>query len=183
MSPDPDESTGGSPVWPASVRYPVIVVLAAAGLIGIIAVLYDGGWLPLAGPFVAVVVASVIVFFVMWWRSRRLRRLSLAAAGRLRSLGPAIERERALPAAERPTGASDQSLEQAAQQVGSALQRLAWGHEQGAVPVMADLAANARRSWAPDAPMTREVEEISRTAQQLDELVRRMLAAAARRQR
>ena len=103
MSEDPEQSPD-SEVWPAYVRYPVIVVLAGVGLIGVITFVYDAGWLPLAGPFVAVVAASVIVFVVMWWRSRRLQRLATSAADQLRELGPAIADERRLPAAGRPTG-------------------------------------------------------------------------------
>ena len=182
MSEDPKQSPD-SEVWPAYVRYPVIVVLAGVGLIGVITVVYDAGWLPLAGPFVAVVAASVIVFVVMWWRSRRLQRLATSAADQLRELGPAIAAERRLPAAARPTGASDQSLEQAALHVESALQRLAWAHEQGAAPVLTDLVAAARGSWRPEAPLTQQVQRLEQTSSRMDEQLRRMQAVAARRQR
>ena len=180
-----DLRTDGRPgeVWPAYVRYPLVVVLAGVGLIGVITVVYDAGWLPLAGPFVAVVAASVIVFVVMWWRSRRLRRLAVTAAEQLRELGPAIAEERLLAAAARPTGASDQSLEQASLQVESALQRLAWAHEQGAAPVLSDLVAAARTSWAPDASLTRQVLRLEHTSSEMDQQLRRMQAVAARRQR
>jgi hypothetical protein len=172
-----------SEVWPAYVRYPVIVVLVGIGAVGLVTVLYDAGWLPIAGPFVAVVVAAVIVFVLMWWRSRKLQRLSSSAAEQLQALGPAIAEERRRPVAQRATGASDQSLEQAAVQVESALQRLAWAHEQGATPVLADLVANAGSAWRPEAALTREVERLARTSTKMEALVRRMQAAAARRQR
>jgi len=182
MSEDPQQHPD-SEVWPAYVRYPVIVVLAGIGLIGVITLVYDAGWLPLAGPFVAVVAASVIVFVVLWWRSRRLHRLAATAADQLRELGPAIAEERRLPPADRPTAASDESLEQAAAQVESALQRLAWAHEQGAAPLLTDLVAATRESWRPDAPLTRQVQQLQATSARMDAQLRRMQALAARRPR
>lgn len=169
-------------VLPAAIRYPVIVVLVGVGLVCLVTVLYDVGWLPIAGPFAAVVIAAVIVYLVMWWRSRRLGRLAASAAEQLRELGPGLVRERGEPVTTRSTGASDQSLEQAGLQVDTALQQLAWGHEQGAVPPILSLTAHTRRSWHPDAPLSRQVEELSRTATEMDQVIRRMLAAAARRQ-
>ena len=169
-------------VLPAAIRYPVIVVLVGIGLVCLVTVLYDAGWLPIAGPFAAVVIAGVIVYLVMWWRSRRLGRLAAAATSQLRELGPALARERDEAVTARPTGASDQSLEQAGLQVDTALQQLAWGHEQGAVAPILSLADHARRSWRPDVPLSRQVEELSRTATEMDQVIRRMLAAAARRQ-
>lgn len=177
-SPTGDERPG---VWPAQVRYPVIAVLAGVGLIAAITVVYDAGWLPLAGPFVAVVVAAVIVFVVMWWRGRRLRRLATTAARQLEELGPAIAHERGLPPSARPTAASDASLERAAEQTDAALQQLAWGHEQGAVPFVTDLADRARGTWRAEAPLTRQVADLAGTTTEIDRVVRRMLDAAARR--
>lgn len=169
-------------VLPASVRYPIIVVLLAVGAIGLVVAVYDKGWLPLAGPFVAVVVAGAIVFVVMWWRSRRLRRLSATAADQLRALGPAIVEERGRAYAERPTGASDTDLEQADERAGAALQRLAWGDEQGATAELVGL-ADAARSWRPEAQLSQQVEDLARTSAEMDQVVRRMTAAAERRRR
>ena len=45
-------------------------------------------------------------------------------------------------------------------QVESALQRLAWAHEQGAAPLLTDLVAADRESWRPDAPLTRQVGQL-----------------------
>ncbi len=153
--PDLDRPEG---VLPAKVRYPLIVVLVGIGLVCLVTVIYDAGWLPVAGPFAAVVIAAVIVFVVMWWRARRLRRLAASAAEQLRQVGAAIAHERQLARAQRTTGASDESLEQASRQAASALQRLAWGHEQGAALLLDDLAATARPSWRPDAPLTQQVQ-------------------------
>jgi hypothetical protein len=163
------------------VRYPVIVVLAGAGLIGVVVVLYDAGWLPIAGPFAAVVIAAVIVYVVMWWRARRLRRLSTTAAEQLRALMAALTEERALAAPARPTRASDASLDQALTQAEGALQQLAWGHEQGAVPLLVNLGDVARRDWADEAPLSRQVADLDDTATELERVVRRMLETAARR--
>jgi len=182
MSEDPQRRPD-SGVWPAYVRYPVIVVLAGVGMIGVITLAYGAGWLSIAGPFVAVVATSVIVFVVLWWRSWRLERLAAVAADLLRELGPAIAEERRLPAADRPTAASDESLEQAAAQVESALQRLAWAHEQGAAPVLTDLVASARESWRPEAPLTRQVRRLQATSSRMEAQLRRMQAVAARRPR
>jgi hypothetical protein len=146
-------------------------------------VIYDAGWLPLAGPFAAVVIAAVIVFLVMWWRARRLRRLAASAAEQLREVDAAIAHERRLDAAQRPTGASDRSLEQAGHQAASALQRLAWGHEQGAALLLGELAATARPSWRPDAPLTRQVQRLEQTSAEMQAVVGKMLAAAERRRR
>ena len=122
-------------------RYPVIVVLAGIGLIGVITLVYDAGWLPLAGPFVAVVAASVIVFVVLLVAQPSTAAARGHGGGPAAGLGPAIAEERRLPAAARPTAASDESLERAAVQVESTLQRLAWAHEQGAAPLLTDLVA------------------------------------------
>ncbi len=173
----------GAEVWPAYVRYPALVLLAGIGLVGLIVVVYDAGWLPLAGPFVAMVVAAVIVYVVLWWRARQLRRLGATAARQLEDLAPAIAHERGLPSPDRATGASDRSLDQAAQQAAEALKQLAWGHEQGAVPLMAGLADQARGSWHADAPLTQRVEELAGTAAELDRVVRRTLRTAARGRR
>ena len=185
MNPDRDRPDLDRPdgVLPAKVRYPVIVLLVGIGMVCLVTVIYDAGWLPLAGPFAAVAIAAVIVFLVMWWRARRLHRLAASAAEQLREVDVAIAHERQLDAAQRATGASDQSLEQAGLQAASALQRLAWGHEQGAALLLGELAATARPSWRPEAPLTQQVERLERTSAEMQELVRRMLAAAERRRR
>ncbi len=170
-------------VWPAWVRYPVIVLFVAIGLIGVITVLYDRGWLPLAGPFVAVVVASAIVFFVMYWRNRKLKRLSGQAVDQLRSVQASIAAERALAPEARPTQATDQSLLMAAEQVELALQRFAWGHEQGAAPIVEELDATARGAWRPDAPLTEEVQRLARTTSQVGEVITKMVKTVERRRR
>lgn len=54
---------------PRSIRYPLILFLAAVGFIGVLVMLYDRGYIPLVGPAAAIVVASVIVFLVRWRRS------------------------------------------------------------------------------------------------------------------
>ena len=183
MVPDPgDRSTepDHDGALPPGVRYPLIVLFAAFVLTGLVVLLHDRGWLPLAGPFVAVIVASTLVYVVMWWRSRRVRRLGDDAVQRLQALAPAIAGERALAPEARPTAASDRSLADAADQVEMALQRFAWGHEQGAGPFVERLAATAT-TWDADAPLTREVVRLSETVAQLDAVIRRMLSAAARR--
>ncbi len=165
---------------PPLVRYPVIVVLAGIGMVGLVVALHDTGWLPIAGPFVAVVVASVILYLVMWWRARRLRRLATDAADQLRTFGPAVADERARPLPDRASGATDESLAQADRQAAAALQRLAWGDERGATTELVGLADSAR-GWHADAPLTRQVATLTRTSAAMAELVRRMLAAAERR--
>jgi hypothetical protein len=178
-----DDGPAGGDVWPAWLRYPVIVVLCAVGLIGVIVVLFDRGWLPLAGPFAATVVASTLVVLVMSWRNRRVRRLSEDAVRQLQHLAGAIARERAHAPDARPTQASDQSLTHAAEQVELALQRFAWGQEAGARPFVEALAATARDSWLPSAPLSHSVDRLARTSTRLDERLRKMLAAAERRRR
>jgi hypothetical protein len=179
---EPPEADDGR-VWPGWLRYPVIAVLGAVAMIGLITVLYDGGWLPLAGPFVATVVVSTLVFLVAYRRGRRVRRLSADAVHQLRTVAPAIARERALAPEARSTRASDQSLTHAAEQVELALQRFAWGHDQAAIPFVDDLAATARDSWLPGAPLSQTVDRLARTTSKLDALVHKMLAVAKRRPR
>ncbi len=175
--PDPD---GALPTW---VRYPLIVLFAAFVLTGLVILLYDRGWLPLAGPFVAVIVASTVVYLVMWSRGRQMKKLGAEATQRLHELSGGISRERSLPVQDRPSGATDQSLDSAAEQAELALQRLAWGHEQGAAPHVAQLVDTARRSWHREAPLTLQTERLAATVSKLDETIRRMVEAAERRHR
>ena len=182
MSDNRSDSTGGpSGVWPAYVRYPVIVVLVGLGLVGVITVLYDGGWLPIAGPFAAVVIAALIVYVVMWSRARKLRGLSASAAGQLRTLLEGLAEERVLPDAARPTRASDDSLDQARTQAETALQQLAWGHEQGAVAPVTSLGDLARRHWQDGAPLSRQVATLVDTTTEMERVVGRMVRTAAQR--
>lgn len=175
-----EEPDGVLPGW---VRYPIIVLFAAFVLTGLVILLYDRGWLPLAGPFVAVIFASTLVYLIMWSRGRRVKKLGAEAAQQLRELSGAITRERDVPVQDRPSGASDQSLDGAAEQVELAVQRLAWGHEQGAAPHVAQLVETARRSWHPEAPLTQQAERLAGTVSKLDDTVRRMVEAAERRRR
>lgn len=175
----PQEEPDG--VLPSWLRYPIIVLFAAFVLSGLVILLYDRGWLPLVGPFLAVIFASTLVFLIMWARSRRAKKLGAEAAQQLRELSVTVSRERALPVQDRPSGASDESLAGAAEQVELALQRLAWGHEQGAAPHVVELVGTARRSWRPEAPLTVETERLSTTFAKLEETIRRMVEAAERR--
>ena len=156
-------------------------MLLAAVLIGLIVLVYDRGWLPLTGPFVAVILASTLIYLLTYARNRRLRRASRRATEQLQALAPAIAAERSTAAAARGTGASDESLDRAAEQVELGLQRLSWGHEQGAVPHLAELATTARTSWRPEAPLAQQVERLAHTGTQIDRIVRAMLADAERR--
>lgn len=170
-------------VLPAWVRYPVIVVGVAVVLIGLIIAMYDRGVLPLVGPFVAVIFASTLVYLIVYARSRRLRRVSADAITQLQALDSAIAQERSTPIAARSTGTGDASLDRAAEQTGLALQRFAWGHEQGALPYLSALAAEARDAWHPEARLTQQVERLAATGAELDGIIRKLQAAAERRPR
>lgn len=69
----PDGSTDVQP-WPAWIRYSVLLVALAVGGIAVIVALYDRGILPIAGPFVAMLVVPLIVFFRRLWLARRAGR-------------------------------------------------------------------------------------------------------------
>lgn len=99
-------------------------------------------WLPLAGPFVAVVIASTLIYVIMWWREPASATARAEAAQQLQALGPAIARERSIPPGARRTAASDRSLRRAAKQVELTLPRFAWATRKEPAP-------SSRARWPP----------------------------------
>ncbi len=61
----------GPKPWPRGVRYVVVSILVVVAGVGLVTFLYSKGIIPLAGPFVAMIVGPVIVTLAAWWRSRR----------------------------------------------------------------------------------------------------------------
>ncbi len=177
MNDAPDSEAAGpeSTAWPKPVRYTLLILLGAVVGVGLVLLLYTKGFLPVAGPFLALFVAPVFVWLGVLWRRSRITHRSRQLAAALERLQARVEGERSLIAADRSTGASDASVDQAADAVRIAGQRLAWGQELEATQLLDQVAERAGRDWSPDAALTRELRRVAEQA--------RPLAKAARRER
>lgn len=168
---------------PRRTRSPLpIAVIAAATAVAVAGVVaaYAAGWLPLAGPFVAVLVAPLLGLTGVRWRHRRFRRASASTLERLREVQAALRHECAVDPDERASGATMRSLTKAEEDVERALRRFAWGHEQGALPHLRALAVRAQ-SWAPASPLARAVAAFEAEAARLAGTTRALERAAGRR--
>jgi hypothetical protein len=63
--------TGSPQPWAKPVRILVLSTLVVAIGVGLVVALYDRGFLPIAGPFVAMLLAPLILLFRSWWLQRR----------------------------------------------------------------------------------------------------------------
>lgn len=153
--------------FPKPVRYTLLILLGAFIGVGLVTLLYSRGVLPIAGPFVAMILGPVCVFLGLLWRRRRLIRRSRAVAGDVDRLRSQLEAERRQPAAVRPTAATDESLERVADVVRRAMQQLAWGQEPEAVQGLTQAADHVSREWRGDAALTAEVRRIAERARPL----------------
>ena len=158
--------------WPAWVRYTLLTVLFAVVGVGLVVALYSRGLLPIAGPFAVIFLVPLLLALRRFGLRGRLRRLSRRTSEQLAALAPAIEQERRLAPQSRASRADDQSLDEAATHVESAIQRLAWGRESAATACVDALARTARDAWSPEAPLSRDVGRVTATAQELQKVLR-----------
>lgn len=159
--------------WPKPVRYTLLILLGAVVGVGVVTMLYSRGILPIAGPFVAMFLGPVFVWFGLLWRRRRITRLSRELAAELERLQTQIESERRQAAVVRTTGASDESLDYVADVVRRASQHLAWGQEPEAAQALAEAADRTVREWQSGAKPTAEVRRIAERARPLAKSFRR----------
>ena len=159
--------------WPGWVRYTLLAVLFAVVGTGLVVALYDYGFLPIAGPFVLIFLLPLLLPLQRSGLRRRAGRLAAATAQDLTSVASRITTERSLAPEARATRGSDESLTRAAHQLDSALQKLRSGHERDGATAVAALARTAQESWAPDAPLSKEVADVATKAERLHEALRR----------
>lgn len=156
--------------WPAWVGAIVMALVLGTGVAGLVYFAMSvRSWDdffsfvgPTAGPLGAGLIGALIVLVARLWLAWRLRTWSRRAESRVRSLVGDVEDERRLPAPERPTGASDDSLRRAGERLRTALVMI---EGEVALPTAEALEAVrqlARDEWEPTAPLSREVEELHR---------------------
>ena len=170
----------------ATPRRPVQQLLLALVIVffgvSLVYVLYDRGVLPVAGPFVALLVVPLILFLRAYWWQGKVTRLARQAAGHLTTLSALVDEERARPQSARSSGADESSLAVAAEQVRAALQRLAWGQEGAGAGHVHDLMATARAAWTPGTPLYVAAEQADAPARAITDAVRRIERSAAKSQ-
>jgi len=127
----------------------VLLVAAVLAVVGVAAVvvLYDRGWLPIAGPFVALAVAPLLAWAGVAWMARRHDGLARRTGEALSGLLPELERERALGRDDRSSGATDETLDAAIRRARTALSQLSFGDDVSGAREVDALSAVAR-SWA-----------------------------------
>jgi hypothetical protein len=69
----PDRRTPEVEPWPVWLRGTLLAVLVVVIGIGVVVALYDRGWLPLTGPFVAALLVPLILRGRHYWLARRRR--------------------------------------------------------------------------------------------------------------
>jgi hypothetical protein len=153
--------------WPGWVRYTLLAVLFAVVGIGLVTVLYDKGFLPIAGPLVVICLLPLLRPLRSYGLRSRSRRLGDRLDQQLAALGPALEQERSLAAPDRPSGARDEALASAAGGVESARRQLASGQSSAAADTLDALSRTVTSAWHRDAPVARQAAEAARTARKL----------------
>lgn len=172
---DPSAAQGAEvKPWPGWIRYTVLAVLFAVVGIGLVTVLYDKGFLPIAGPFVVLFLLPLLLPLRRRGLRSRVRRLGRSLDERLASLEPALEQERALAPHERPTGADDANLAAASSQVATARRQLAAGQEPLAAETVDGLHHSTAGSWQRRAPLTKDVASAASTARKLRQILRQL---------
>jgi hypothetical protein len=175
----PQEDTDVA-VWSAPVRVLLLSLLFGFVGVGVVVALYDRGFLPIAGPFVALAVAPFLGFLGVLWVSRRHRALSRQVTHELGELLPALEEERRLPREQRPSGATDETLDAALGRARSALSQLSWGHDEAGISEV-DALARVARPWSSDATVARGVGRTVDLSQRLRRSRRRVERQRSRR--
>lgn len=165
--------------WPRWVRYAILAIVVPAFGIGLIVYFYDRGILPIAGPFVAVLLVPMIFLVRATWLRSRVTRLSRAAVAQLQTVSAMITAERSAPPQRRATGGSDDVLAAASERVESVLQQFAWGRDADGVLFAEDLTELAER-WSSAAPLTVELGRALTTTRNLSEALRKAHAFAQR---
>jgi hypothetical protein len=160
--------------WPGWIRYTVLAVLFAVVGIGLVTVLYDKGFLPIAGPFVLIFLLPLLLPLRRRGLRGRVGRLGRRLGEQLAVLEPALEKERALAPHERPTGADDEVLAEAASQVAAARRQLASGQESLAADTVEGLDRSTADGWPRRAPVRGQVAGAARTALTLHGVLRQL---------
>jgi hypothetical protein len=160
------------------VGHSLFAVLVAIIGVGLVITLYDGGILPIAGPFVVLALAPLLLPVHMHGLQRRAHRLAAGTVEQLKSVAQMLQHERSLPSAAPSTGASEQSLAEAAAQVDSALREFAEGNAFAGATLATNLAYVVKGSWSQSAPTSARISLAGNTAQRLSKVLRRAQKAA-----
>lgn len=171
----PPRARAGTPT-----RTIVWVTLGAVAFVAAVVLLYDRGLLPIAGIFVAMAVGPLIVFWRRAGLARRRARLAQAVLDGLAQVVGLVDAERRTPDAERATGASTPSLLDADELARRAVQRFAWGDEDGAAAAASELVAHVRGQAWRDAPLTRAVASLEPPLADLAVVLGKLEVEAAR---
>lgn len=163
---DGDRAVEDVAPWPASARYGLGAVLLAFCGTGAVFILFEGGVLPIAGPFVAMAVAPLLVLVGTWWAVGRSRRLRSQLVDELAELVEAVERERALSAAQRSSGATDETLDVALKRSRTGLSQLSWGEETAATASVHGVARVAKQ-WSGESELARRAARAAALASRL----------------
>ena len=163
--------------WPAWVRYPVIAVLAAVAVLGIVAFLRSG----VDAAVVRIVLVVVLVPLLMaplqlWGLRRRSQRLVPRLDAELAGLEGEIERERAVEPARRSSAATDASLSRGADTVARARGLLVAGSEHEAAVLVRELGSSTGTSWS--GALGRQLATCARTARTLEKVSRRAASSS-----
>ncbi len=150
--------------WPRWVRFPLIGALAAVVVYGLVASFQSG----ISSDALRVVIAAVVIPALLApIQLRRRRRRKVKQAGTVvqhtRALIERLEAESALPAQQRPSGASDESLREVSARSDRALQLLRQGSRGEAAELLGELPA-ATTTWNRSSPLRRQVAEGAKLA-------------------
>lgn len=149
------------PTWVVLLAATVFAVLMTAAVVR----LYARGFLPIAGPFVVVAWAPLLVWVQLTGVRNRARRRHRVLTEKLGNLSRLISAERNQPPGARSSAATDRSLAEAGSLVQTALGLLAENRAE-AVMVVGGLGEMSAR-WLPDAPLTQSVVQTVAAAQKL----------------
>ena len=102
----------------------------------------------------------------MWWFRRSVRRFRAQLVTGVEATTAALDAERRLPAEQRTTGASTDSVLDTVHHAADAWKQLSWGDDVGAALAVRRLAAEAR-GWSPDSSLTASLGDLGTAAEEL----------------
>ncbi len=164
-----DPRTGPREVepWPKWVRFPLIAALVAVVVYGLVASLDSGiSSTALRVVIAAVVIPALLAPIQLWGLRRRNANLPGTVVHHTRTLIEGLDAEGSLPAQQRTTGATDESLHEVSARSARALQLLRQGSRVEAAGLLGDLPA-ATTSWNRSSSLRRQVAEGAKLARRL----------------
>lgn len=109
-------------------------------------------------------IAALLVYAVVTWRTRKADRLVAQAVPRLEAFRETLDQERRRQSEERASGASNLSIHAGLEQLDDALRCFSYGNFGGGGQGMTHLAGLAEREWHAESELGREAAALGELA-------------------